>query len=101
MPHKGYNMTVNTCDVVNEQNRVRIDAVANKLINDNNKTINLEKRKRHNKEALIIKTTSFEECVNLSEKELLERIKQPYTKVISVINSDGTFNVITEKTDKV
>ncbi len=101
MPHKGYNMTVNTCDVVNEQNKARIDAIANKLMNDNNKTINLEKRKRHNKETLIIKTTSFEECVNLSEKELLERIKQPYTKVISVINSDGSFNVITEKTDKV
>lgn len=101
MPHKEYNMTVNTCDVVNEQNRASLDVIADKVINRNNKSINIRKQKRHDKESLVIKTTSIEENVKLSDKELIERLKQPYTIVIPYLNDDGTYNITTEVTDKI
>lgn len=101
MPHDGYKMTVTTSDVVNEQNRARIDAVADKLIDENNKNVNIERKNKRGKEYLIMKTTSTETAVELTDKELMNRVKnKPYTKVIPIMDENGTISITTEITDK-
>ena len=50
---------------MDEQNRARIDSVADKLIDDKNKTINIERKNVRGNEHLIIKTTSTETKLNL------------------------------------
>lgn len=102
MPHNGYKMTVTTSEIVDEQNRARIDAVADKLIDDKNKTINIERKKVRGNEHLIIKTTSTETKLNLSPIELMDRIKsKPYTKTIPFVDENGTMSITTEVTDKI
>ena len=102
MPHNGYKMTVTTSEIVDEQNRARIDAVADKLIDDKNKTINIERKNVRGNEHLIIKTTSTETKLNLSPIELMDRIKsKPYTKTIPFVDENGTMSITTEVTDKI
>ena len=102
MPHNGYKMTVTTSEIVDEQNRARIDSVADKLIDDKNKTINIERKNVRGNEHLIIKTTSTETKLNLSPIELMDRIKsKPYTKTIPFVDENGTMSITTEVTDKI
>lgn len=102
MPHDEYKLTVTTSEVVNEQNRARVDAVADKLINNENKKINIERKNTRGKEYLIMKTTSTETNLNLSPKELMKRIKsKPYTKTIPFVNENGAMSITTEVTDKI
>ena len=102
MPHNGYKMTVTTSEIVDEQNRARIDAVADKLINNENKNINIERKNTRGKEYLIMKTTSTETNLNLSPKELMNRIKsKPYTKTIPFVDENGAMSITTEVTDKI
>lgn len=101
MPHNVYKSTVAISEVVNEQNRARIDAVADKLMDKNNKNIHLERKNKRDKEYLIMKTTSTETNVELTDEELMERVKSnPYTKVIPVMDKNGTMSITTEITDK-
>ncbi len=102
MPHNGYKMTVTTSEVVNEQDSVRIDAVADKLIDDRNKSINIERKNNRGKEYLIMKTTSTEVNLDLSPKELMDRVKgRPYTKTIPFVDENGLMSITTEVTDKI
>ena len=102
MPHNGYKMTVTTSEVVNEQDSVRIDAVADKLIDDRNKSINIERKNNRGKEYLIMKTTSKEEKKDLSPEELMDRVKgRPYTKTIPFVDKNGLMSITTEVTDKI
>ncbi len=102
MPHDEYRMSITTTDVVNEQSRARIDAVADKLINNENKNINIERKNTRGKEYLIMKTTSTETNLNLSPKELMNRIKsKPYTKTIPFVDENGAMSITTEVTDKI
>lgn len=102
MPHDEYRMSITTTDVVNEQSRARIDAVADKLINNENKNINIERKNTRGKEYLITKTTSTETNLNLSPKELMNRIKsKPYTKTIPFVDENGAMSITTEVTDKI
>ena len=102
MPHNGYKMTVTTSEIVDEQNRARIDSVADKLIDDKNKTINIERKNVRGNEHLIIKTTSTETKLNMSPIELMDRIKsKPYTKTIPFVDENGTMSITTEVTDKI
>ena len=102
MPHNGYKMTVTTSEVVNEQDSVRIDAVADKLIDDRNKSINIERKNNRGKEYLIMKTTSTEVNLNLSPEELMDRVKgRPYTKTIPFVDENGLMSITTEVTDKI
>ncbi|DAA86060.1 TPA: hypothetical protein CPT87_09725 [Candidatus Gastranaerophilales bacterium HUM_5] len=102
MPHNEYKMTVTTSEVVSEQNRARIDAVADKLINNANKNINIERKNTRGKEYLIMKTTSTETNLNLSSEELMNRIKsKPYTKTIPFVDENGAMSITTEVTDKI
>lgn len=102
MPHNGYKMTVTTSEVVNEQDSVRIDAVADKLIDDRNKSINIERKNNRGKEYLIMKTTSTEVNLDLSPEELMDRVKgRPYTKTIPFVDENGLMSITTEVTDKI
>lgn len=102
MPHDEYRMSITTTDVVNEQSRARIDAVADKLINNENKNINIERKNTRGKEYLIMKTTSTETNLNLSPKELMNRIKsKPYTKTIPFVDENGAMSITTKVTDKI
>ncbi len=102
MPHNGYKMTVTTSEVVNEQDSVRIDAVADKLIDDRNKSINIERKNNRGKEYLIMKTTSTEVNLDLSPEELMDRVKgRPYTKTIPFVDKNGLMSITTEVTDKI
>lgn len=102
MPHNGYKMTVTTPEVVNEQDSVRIDAVADKLIDDRNKSINIERKNNRGKEYLIMKTTSTEVNLDLSPEELMDRVKgRPYTKTIPFVDKNGLMSITTEVTDKI
>lgn len=102
MPHNGYKMTVTTSEVVNEQDSVRIDAVADKLIDDRNKSINIERKNNRGKEYLIMKTASTEVNLNLSPEELMDRVKgRPYTKTIPFVDENGLMSITTEVTDKI
>lgn len=102
IPHNGYKMPVTTSEIVGEQNRARIDAVADKLIDDQNKNINIERKNVRGNEYLIIKTTSTETKLNLSPIELMDRIKsKPYTKTIPFVDENGTMSITTEVTDKI
>lgn len=102
MPHNGYKMTVTTSEVVNEQDSVRIDAVADKLIDDRNKSINIERKNNRGKEYLIMKTTSTEVNLDLSSEELMDRVKgRPYTKTIPFVDKNGLMSITTEVTDKI
>lgn len=102
MPHDEYRMSITTTDVVNEQSRARIDAVADKLINNENKNINIERKNTRGKEYLIMKTTSTETNLKLSPKELMNRIKsKPYTKTIPFVDENGAMSITTEVTDKI
>lgn len=101
MPHKEYKMTVTTSDVANEQDRARIEAVADKLIDKNNKNVNIERKNKRDKEYLVLKTTSTETQIELTDEELMNRVKsKPYTKVIPVMDENGTLSITTEITDK-
>lgn len=102
MPHNGYKMAITTAEIVNGQSRARIDAVADKLINNENKNINIERKNTRGKEYLIMKTTSTETNLNLSPKELMNRIKsKPYTKTIPFVDENGAMSITTEVTDKI
>lgn len=102
MPHNGYKMTVTTSEVVNEQDSVRIDAVADKLIDYRNKSINIERKNNRGKEYLIMKTTSTEVNLDLSPEELMDRVKgRPYTKTIPFVDENGLMSITTEVTNKI
>lgn len=69
MPHKEYNMTVNTCDVINEENRTNLSIVADCLIDDECKEVNLKK----NAKGLLIKPKKYEK--NVSKEDLIKYIQ--------------------------
>lgn len=49
-----------------------------------------------------MKTTSTETNLNLSPKELMNRIKsKPYTKTIPFVDENGAMSITTEVTDKI
>ena len=69
MPHDGYKMTVTTSDVVNERNRANLGLIADCLIDEECKEINL---KKHN-DKLNIKPKRFN--TNVSKQDLIKYIQ--------------------------
>ena len=88
--------------VVEVKDAKEIDAVADKLIDDRNKSINIERKNNRGKEYLIMKTTSTEVNLDLSPEELMDRVKgRPYTKTIPFVDENGLMSITTEVTDKI
>ena len=76
--------------------------MADKLIDDRNKSINIERKNNRGKEYLIMKTTSTEVNLDLSPEELMDRVKgRPYTKTIPFVDKNGLMSITTEVTDKI
>ena len=94
MPHKEYNMTVNTCDVVNEQNRGNLSLVADCLIDEECREISLKK----NANGLQIKPKKINK--NITKKDFIKYIQnldEKSFKEIRISLQNGEIKTLSEE----
>lgn len=94
MPHKEYNMTVNTCDVVNKQNRGNLSAIADCLIDDKCKEISLKK----NINGLLIKPKKYNHSISKEDFiKYIENLDEKSFKEIRISLQNGEIKTLSEE----
>ena len=94
MPHKEYNMTVNTCDVVNKQNRGNLSAIADCLIDDECKEISLKK----NINGLLIKPKKYNHSISKEDFiKYIENLDEKSFKEIRISLQNGEIKTLSEE----
>ena len=94
MPHKEYNMTVNTCDVVNKQNRGNLAVIADCLIDEECREISLKKSNGK----LNIKPKRFNK--NVSKQDFIKYIQnldEESFKDIRISLQNGKITTLSEE----
>ncbi len=94
MPHKEYNMAVNTCDVVNKQNRGNLSAIADCLIDDECKEISLKK----NINGLLIKPKKYNHSISKEDFiKYIENLDEKSFKEIRISLQNGEIKTLSEE----
>ena len=94
MPHKEYNMTVNTCDVVNKQNRGNLSAIADCLIDNGCKEISLKK----NINGLLIKPKKYNHSISKEDFiKYIENLDEKSFKEIRISLQNGEIKTLSEE----
>lgn len=94
MPHKEYNMTVTTCDVINDQNRANLSLVADCLIDEECREISLKK----NANGLQIKPKKINK--NITKKDFIKYIQnldEKSFKEIRISLQNGEIKTLSEE----
>lgn len=94
IPHKEYNMAVNTCDVVNKQNRGNLSAIADCLIDDECKEISLKK----NINGLLIKPKKYNHSISKEDFiKYIENLDEKSFKEIRISLQNGEIKTLSEE----
>lgn len=90
-----------TLDIVDEKKKRQINAIADKVADENYTDIHISRKTRRDNDYLVMKSTKVETNQKLTGEDLLKKIKnKPYTKTIPMTDENGSLTIITEETDK-